>query len=526
MSEQPSVKRIRELPIEEREPPDNLIWIKTNRPLKLSEIDEAVHGRKIQLRTALVIVSVFIIVSVFLFSSIIASNRVSKILCESIEKSKIEDHVLKVPLNIKSTILPTKTNVTVFIYKVNYPSAEKTLCDKKVLSVNRSLSLKYLDPGLYLIEVKGTVKTVLFKHKYSKTLTYYRPAFLYIKLNIPKTYKKKVEIQIDEKVYGVTKIRRLELVPKTHRVTVPKEIKVNNNTKLVFLEWSDGTKNNTKIIDLSKDRSIEAKYIEYFRITFKSNYINLIKLNGSPVGESVWFKRGTKLNISLVIPEYLELASAKCNGRKLNLSKLILVNNPLTVSVYFKKKTFFLEIVAQALNYSVKPVGFAQIKVSINGTEHLINGSKVLKLEWGTYNITILEKEHITEDNNTKYVFLKWHDNTVSLSKTVFLNKNTTVKILLQKYYKVKVVSNTSLSGILVDRKNIVDANSSIELWKIDGEPLLLSINNYTSLENMTVYWLINGSKEEAEVGKELKIVVQGPMEIKLLIEEEKKEEG
>ena len=239
---------------------------------------------------------------------------------------------------------------------VVYSCEKRTMCNIGIYDYNIE---KTVDPRIFYLEGNGTEFIVLYLQassekqlEYEALLRYwYLNGWIYEKESLRRPFSINVanslqltllmpspnttiKIKNEEVKTDNLGIAKTSLKPGKYLVEVPQKINSTINTRLSFIEWSDGVKSNPRIIYILHDTNLTAEYE-------KEYYLNVNSSLGDTQG-SGWYTSGSAATFSVpdsilvtgvlqIIPDkYLFSKWTGDSNTKSSLSKIVM-NSPKTV---------------------------------------------------------------------------------------------------------------------------------------------------------------------------------------------------
>ncbi len=249
-----------------------------------------------------------------------------------------------------------------------------------------------------------------------------------------------------QKYLGEDGVAKVSITLGKHVVSVPKIINVSDNIKKVFVEWSDGVKENTRTIYIGEDGvDIDCVYDTLLRIRIISKY-------GKKIGEG-WYKQGSTVNLGL---------SKKIVYLKKD-SRIVFSNWDGS----WGRNTFNPALPLQKVDDLVDPITIKAVWTK----EYYVNVSSTYgKTKGGGWypvdNETIISVEKsIDFENGTRVIFKRW-TGTLTFSENKFKYKVTKPAIFRANWdilFKVSFTFNTPENEIIIPEKLTLTKDDGLE---------------------------------------------------------------
>ena len=114
------------------------------------------------------------------------------------------------------------------------------------------------------------------------------------------TSQSNVPVVVDESNYTTTGDGRIQLyfLPGSYTVNVPNDFSTAPDSRIVFVQWSDGNTSNTRAFYLNAELAVRAEYETQYRLVMEANFGTTYPA----IGEH-WYNASSKVTISATSPE-------------------------------------------------------------------------------------------------------------------------------------------------------------------------------------------------------------------------------
>ncbi len=255
------------------------------------------------------------------------------------------------------------------------------------------------------------------------------------------------------------------------------------DTKYSYDSWNDGSTNNPRTITVDEDTEITAKTNKEYKVEITTIPKDIAVIEGSG-----WYEDNSNFSLSTADIEGYEFSHWKVNGEIINENTLDLpVDEPKKVVAVYETEEY-------SITFKTNPSG---LNMSVNDqdivTPHSINAESGEVISFAVAEFQEKNENKYIDGNDAKYSFIKWNDESTSLSREFTVNDDESFTAIMKTDYYVKVSSEiTEIDG---------------SGWYENGNELSLSapeVNGYTFSE-----WLINDNK--VVTSSKISVIIDGP---------------
>jgi hypothetical protein len=269
------------------------------------------------------------------------------------------------------------------------------------------------------------------------------------------------------------------------------EILTGVSEKYYFSQWSDGVKNNNRVLLVDSDTTVQIELIKKCRIEVNTepSYINAF------IEGSGWHFAGDSLILVAPKIDNYSLFNWKVNNIPVSSKDtlILLVTTPCNVLALYKRLCLF------SVDFSLD----TNIKIKIDSS--LYNMPFSVKYPVGK--VVMLKVPSPQEKdldtfvlgNDMKYEFTSWNDSEINNSRIITIEKDITLSPIMKIFYKIETQTNPKDIGIIKDSG-----------WKEkDSIAILLA----PKIENFVFdHWEINGKNSGTD--NPINVKIDGPKKI------------